>query len=120
MITKDCVELDFWQRFDSAFATTEQKAYGDLVQSLRQRAQEYFKTFGKCWIHGVEIEFEMFVAPEEIEKVCQDIWENADKYSRYQKDSEEAFYKFTKYLWVEYPDGKERKLVDVAERRGEL
>ena len=114
MSTKNCVEIDFWQRFDKAFSKTEGKAYADLIQSLRQRAQDYFKAFGKCWIHGVEIEFEKFVAPEDIEKICQNIWDHPEKYSEYQEGSESAYYNFLKFLWVEFPDGTEKRLADIV------
>ena len=113
MDTKSCVEQDFFTRFDRAFASAT-PAYADLIQSLRQRAQEYFKAFGKCWIHGVEIEFEQFVAPEDIERVCQDIWDYPEKYSEYQAGSESAYYEFLKFLWVEFPDGSEKRLADMV------
>lgn len=69
----------------------------------------------RCKIFGSEISFELFVPTEDIKDVCQDIWDNPDKYSDYKKGSESAYYKFLKFLWVEYPDGSEDRLVDLVD-----
>lgn len=113
MNTAECVEVDFWKRFDKAFLKSNE-AYAELVESLRQQSKVYFKKFQKCLIRGSEIEFEKFVAPEDVEKVCQDIWDHPDKYSDYQAESDSAYYDFLKYLWVEFPDGTEKRLGDVV------
>lgn len=113
MSTSDHIQLDFWERFGAAFDQSNQ-AYHDLIDLLRKQAKDYFKKFQKCWIYGSEIEFERFVAPEDIKSVCLDIWRHPDKYSDYQADSDSAYYKFLKYLWVEFPDGTTKRLADVA------
>ena len=69
----------------------------------------------KCRIFGSEISFELFVPIKDIKEICQDIWDNPDKYSDYKKGSEYAYYKFLKFLWVQYPDGSEDRLVDLVD-----
>mgnify|MGYP001272942948 CR=1 FL=1 len=113
MNTAEYVELDFWERFNKAFSKSDE-AYAGLVESLRQQSKTYFQKFQKCLIRGTGIEFEKFVAPEDIEKVCQDIWDHPDKYSDYQAESDSAYYDFLKYLWVKFPDGTEKRLSDVV------
>ncbi len=73
-------------------------------------------------IYGVEIAegFERKVYPHEIDKWLVDIWEHPSKYNDQVKDnSEQAFYRFLKFLWVKYPDGSEKRLVDTAAVRQE-
>lgn len=46
-------------------------------------------------------------------KIAQDIWDNPKKYWDIE-DDDNAYYEFLKFLWVEYPDGKEERLTDVV------
>lgn len=69
-----------------------------------------------CRIYGSEISFEKYVSVEKIKEVCQDMWEHADKYSEYQSNSEDAYYKFLEFLWVEFPCGRDKRLVDIVKK----
>jgi len=68
----------------------------------------------ECRIYGSVIDFEKFVAPEDVKAVCQDIWDHPDKYSKYSYGSEDAYYEFLKFLWVEFPDGRYERLTDLV------
>lgn len=67
-----------------------------------------------CEIFGSEIQFDLVVLPEEIFEKCHHIWEHPSDYSDYKDNSEDAYYKFLKFLWVRFPDGKEERLCDIA------
>lgn len=72
-----------------------------------------------CTIMGSEIDFKpISVPPWEIREKCKDIWKHPEKYSSYPAGTEEAFNRFTKFLWVRFPDGKEERLADVAKGKG--
>ena len=78
-------------------------------------SQPPLKVNTTCRIFGSDIGFEKVVPVEEVEAVCQDIWDNVDKYSDYQKTGEFAYYKFLKFLWVEYPNGTTKRLTDIVD-----
>jgi len=82
--------------------------YGNLLFEIRP-----IKKQDECWIFGSEITFEKKVPVDKINEVCADIWNNPKQYCDY--DGESAYYNFLKYLWVEFPDGSEKRLVDVLE-----
>ena len=109
-------EITFWQEFPKLNTEIDwDSPYIDLLQTLRKTAQDYFQKHQKCRIYGVEnVDYEQLVPVEDIESVCQDIWDHADKYSKWPRNSEEAYSQFTEYLWVEYPDGRDIRLVDIA------
>lgn len=67
-----------------------------------------------CTIFGSEIEFKKEVPRADLEKVCQDIWDHPDQYSKWQYGTEEAWYNFIKFLWVKMPDGQVKRLTDFA------
>jgi Ribonuclease G/E len=67
-----------------------------------------------CRIYGSEIPFEKKVPEENIREVCQDIYDHADHYSVYKRNSDAAYYRFLKFLWVEFPDGTEQRLTDIV------
>ena len=92
----------------------------DEIYQLRQKftaIELKHSCLGVCHIFGSEINFDKHVPESEIVKVCQDIWDNPSKYSDYKNDSAEVYYYFLKYLWVKYPDGKEIRLAEIANRR---
>ena len=68
-----------------------------------------------CKIVGSEIHFSMEVPEKKIREKCKKIWNNPEGYSDYKNGSDAAYYNFLKYLWVQYPDGKELRLTDIAE-----
>lgn len=67
-----------------------------------------------CEIFGVEIQFERFIHPEDLSAKCYHIWKYPSHYSDYKDGSEDAYYKFLKFLWVRFPGGEEKRLTDVA------
>ncbi len=70
-----------------------------------------------CVISGCDQadSFKKMLVPEEsIKQVCKEIWDNPDKYSDHRKGTDDAFYGFLKYLYVTFPDGKEKSLYDVV------
>ena len=112
MVTRNCVEMNFWEQFPALKTIPQDSPYADLLEHLQRRAKEYFRAFNKCRIYGSEIDFEKFVSPEDVKAVCQDIWDHPDKYSDFQSASEAAYYEFIKFLWVEFPDGRDERLDD--------
>jgi len=70
-----------------------------------------------CLIYGVEkaADFKCAVHEKDVVAKCHHIWTNPESYSKYRHGSEEAYYNFAKYLWVQYPDGRNERLVGVAE-----
>ena len=69
-----------------------------------------------CLIFGSEIESKKEIYPEDVRSTCKDIWEHPTKYCDSLKEdkSEEAYYRFLKFLWVRYPDGSEKQLARIA------
>lgn len=65
-----------------------------------------------CTIFGSEVSFELKVAESEIRSVTKDIWDHSSKYSDYKDNSEDSYYKFTRCLWIRFPDGREVRLAD--------
>lgn len=53
--------------------------------------------------------FIFHVAEGELRERCQDIWDHAGDYCKVN----DPYNDFLKYLWVEYPDGEERRLCEV-------
>jgi len=51
---------------------------------------------------------------KEVVQICIDIWDHPSRYSKYEDKSEEAFYEFVKFLWVNYQDGTSKRLMKVA------
>jgi len=70
----------------------------------------------QCRIFGVDGAdgFERICPEEEAVMLCKEIWEHPDRFSKYPPLSDDAFYKFTKLLWVQYPGGLEVRLADIA------
>ncbi len=68
-----------------------------------------------CYIYGSEVTFKKYVPLEKIQEVCQDIWDNPDQYSEYEKDSDAAYYDFLKFLWVKFPNGEHKRLDDLVQ-----
>ena len=84
-----------------------------IEEELISRKIDLNKTI--CKIRGVDnaLDFKKNCDVSEVKEICQDIWDNPDKYSDHKKDSESAYYDFLKFLYVKYPDGKELHLTDV-------
>lgn len=59
-------------------------------------------TFTHLKITGSEVTFLKIVKEEELEAVAKEIYK--------EHPGEDGYYNFTKFLWVEYPDGKEIRL----------
>ena len=86
------------------------RGYNLQAQIEKEEQEEQTAT-----IYGSEIDFNLEVPLAELEVKCQDIWKNASKYSHYRDESEEAYYDFTKFLWVKYPDGRpDERLCDIV------
>lgn len=69
-----------------------------------------------CLITGAEEAngFIMEVPEEKIEKVAKDIFDNPQYYSKYYGEGKyEVTDETVSYLWVEYPDKTEKKLLDI-------
>lgn len=67
-------------------------------------------------IVGSEIEYSAEISVSKVEEICLDVWRHPSKYSVFEDGSKDAYYRFLKYLWVRYPDGREERLADVVER----
>jgi dCMP deaminase len=63
-----------------------------------------------CKITGSEIDFDLEVELSSISEVAKDIWKFPNIYSEYKNGSEDAYYKFLKFLWIEFPNGEEVSL----------
>ncbi len=63
-----------------------------------------------CKITGSEISFELIVPLTDICKVAKDIWNHPSTYSDHKDGSEDSYYSFLKFLWIEFPDGYEEQL----------
>lgn len=106
----EIVEKDFWDALPGLLVDDP----NELIAILRKTAEEYFQQRKTCKIYGSEISFEKVVPLDNIVEVCQDMWAHADKYSEYQANSESAYYKFLKFLWVKFPDGEDKRLDDLV------
>lgn len=100
----------------------KQHKWEQLLDNVASAVLEAFKE-GKegdkkdkktCKIFGSEIEFNMDVKVEDIEKTCADIWNNPSKYSGYRDDSDDNYYNFLKFLWVRVPYKKDIRLADIV------
>jgi hypothetical protein len=87
--------------------------YYSLVHALRHIADVINLDFMAVEIFGADkaSRFKMKVT-DNVESVCQDIWNHPSKYSEYQDNTDEAYYEFLKFLWVRFPDGTEERLAD--------
>jgi DNA-binding Lrp family transcriptional regulator len=74
---------------------------------------------GICTIFGSRIQFEEKIAMIDVAAKCYHIAKNPNLYSDYQSNTDEAYYKFLKFLLVRYPDGKEERLMVVAKEHKE-
>ena len=83
------------------------KELKELVNLIKKQ-----KRTKKCLIFGAGYDFEKYVSPKKIKKVCQKIWNKPQKYSAY--GGESAYYDFLKFLWVKFPDGKEERLCNMV------
>ena len=73
---------------------------------------------GTCSISGADgVDFQLDTIPEaRLQEIAQYIWDNPGKHSDYAiGSSDDAYYRFLKYLWVKYPDGQEKRLADIIE-----
>lgn len=90
----------------------------EKIEKLKEELRELEKELDSCFrIEGSEIDFN-FVTDDEgiLKEKARDIWENPKKYSDYEKESEDAYYEFLKYLWIVFPNGEEEKLGDYVVR----
>ncbi len=115
--TARCLEIDFWSRCAALMQDDTACPYNDLMTQLRETAKQYWKTFRTCHIFGSEVDFEHYCLPEDVERVCQDIWDHPDNYSKWLPGSERAWTEFLKFLWVEMADGKEVQLAKMVNRK---
>jgi len=83
--------------------------YGGLLFEIRP-----IKKQNECQIFGSEITFEKIVSMDQVKDVCRDIWEYPNEYFDC-GGNVDAYYSFLKFLWVKFPDGSEKRLVDFIE-----
>ncbi len=79
-----------------------------ILKSIERQMQP------KCRIYGSEISFELFVPEKDLKEKVADIWDNPSKYYDVADKSSEAYYGFTKFLWIDFPNGNTTRLADVA------
>ena len=92
----------------------------DLENRIQEMLAYAIEHQGSCRIIAAEIDFKTMIVPmSEIVSKCKHIWEHPEKYSSYAAGSEDAWYRFLKYLWVRMPDGTDKRLADIAEK-GEI
>ena len=85
----------------------------DMFQAFKAGMDYKNKKSEYCKIYGTEIEFNRLVPLEKIAELAKKIWENPQNYSKYENNSEDAYYEFLKYLWIKFPgDMKDIKLTD--------
>lgn len=91
--------------------------YSTLLAELLERARTYFFTQEwQCRIYGTfDGTFERYVPYADVKDQCQEIWDHPERYSTYTAGSEEAYTKFLKYLWVEFPDKRDQQLASVIQ-----
>lgn len=75
------------------------------------RCEETAKIF-TCEINGTG--FPITVPMSELAEKAQEIWDHPNRFCNVEPGTSEAYYDFLKFLWVEYPDGSERRLVDIV------
>lgn len=63
-------------------------------------------------IKGSEVPFSVLVDRDNLPYRAQHIWDNPSQYSNYEDGSEDAYYKFLKFLWVIFPDGRQVQLAE--------
>lgn len=63
---------------------------------------------GEVLINGSEVEFQLKVKEEDLEKEARKIY--AQSVVDYGK--EDCYYSFTKFLWVKFPDGRQEERLD--------
>lgn len=68
----------------------------------------------KCRIYGSEISFELFVPEKDLKEKVADIWDNSSNYWDVKNLSDEAYYSFIKFLWIDFPSGETVRLSDYA------
>jgi hypothetical protein len=67
-----------------------------------------------------EISFELFVSESDLKAKILDIWDNANEYWDVVANSENAYYSFLKFLWIDFPNGENIQLADYANENGIL
>lgn len=70
----------------------------ECTSEFLKRLHEFKEEESQCHIYGSEIDFSLFVRPDKIKSVCQEIWDHPSKYSDYQDNSDRAYYNFLKFL----------------------
>ncbi|MHA1948315.1 MAG: hypothetical protein ACW99G_03605 [Candidatus Thorarchaeota archaeon] len=104
------------QDFEEAVTTVKQYIPKDIdPKRIPEGWEENFKDFTKppmCKITGSEVEFSLEVPESEIVAKAKHIFENPLEYSDY--NGEAAYYHFLKFLWIEYPNGDEKRLADIC------
>ena len=108
---------DEWGKPEGICDCGRQLAHNNLTgvcYLCRQKAKA-FEANAVCQIFGSEIDFKKTVLAENVKAVCQDIWDNVDKYTDYHKTSADGYYRFLKFLWVEYPNGTTKRLTDIVD-----
>lgn len=103
-------------------AITEERGYNSFMygeESLLSFVDKWIELEerkGKCRIFSSQSRSfnDIYVDESRVVVKCKQIWNNPEKYSRYKYGTEDAYYKFLKFLWVKYPDGKEQQLADIA------
>ena len=68
----------------------------------------------KCRIYGSEITFELFVSEKDFKEKVTNIWDNPSNYWDVKNLSDEAYYDFIKFLWIDFPNGETVRLADYA------
>jgi len=89
----------------------------DLMVVCEWTGKKWEVAKNKCIIFGTNKQktFEKIVVDiKDVKAKCFDIWENVSNYSEYKNGSEEAFYEFSKFLWVKFPNGSEERLSALA------
>jgi hypothetical protein len=56
----------------------------------------------------------IFVTEDQLTEKCQDIWNNTKKYSQYEPGTEDAYYKFLKFLWIDKYNQSSIRLGDLV------
>ena len=86
----------------------------ERIKSLEKELAELRQHENDCHITGSEITFDEWVPQDKIRERCQEIWDHPEKVSSYPAKSEDAYYRFLKFLWVEFPDGSQQRLDDLV------
>lgn len=109
-VTVTCQDGHGWAVEDILGNRTTAKTLLDAIANHRE------KLFGRyCRIIGAEdVAFQKYVPAGLIEQTCAEIWNHPNRYSPYAPGSEDAYYNFLKFLWVQYPDGSTKRLAQIA------